>query len=113
VAALPAPQISCGCHPQAEDPFDIERGAGEDEERADGGETRQANIAHGPQQVNNGMPLARAENPESVPNKLLGDHGERLDNRATTAASDGHPALVPMEPIHRPADRKRQGRIGA
>lgn len=32
---------------------------------------KQANIAHGPQQVNNGSSLAGAEKPESEPNKLL------------------------------------------
>jgi uncharacterized membrane protein YheB (UPF0754 family) len=62
---------------------------------------RQANIANGPQQVNNGYASAsahtgistqpathssHAENFQSEPNKLLeADHGERLDTGAQTA----------------------------
>jgi hypothetical protein len=49
---------------------------------------RQANIAHGPQQVNNGVPKpVRAGNFESAQNELLetGD-GERLDNGTAGAA---------------------------
>lgn len=47
----------------------------------------QANIAHGPQQVNNRAPApARGENPD-LQNKLLeDDHGERLDTGATCAS---------------------------
>jgi len=57
---------------------------------------RQANIAHGPQQVNNSAQGAQrrsgasscAESFGSEPNKLLeADHGSYLDNRAPTAAS--------------------------
>lgn len=53
---------------------------------------RQANIAHGPQQVNNGQvnnsgPLARADDLESKPNRLLEAHGERLD--VGTASAPG------------------------
>jgi len=35
---------------------------------------RQANIAHGPQQVNNGPPPARTENATIAPNKVLEAH---------------------------------------
>src|SRR5262245_59178701 len=55
---------------------------------------RQANIAHGPQQVNNGVPLTRAENHESPPNKLLEAHGERPDDRAESEASRGDHAMA-------------------
>lgn len=47
---------------------------------------RQANIANGPQQVNNGS-LARAgELSNNRPNKLLEAHGERLDGRPEEAS---------------------------
>lgn len=46
---------------------------------------KQANIAHGHQQVNNGVPPARTENESTPTNELLeADHGQRLD---TTTAS--------------------------
>ncbi|HEY2883922.1 MAG TPA: hypothetical protein VGJ08_01750 [Rhizomicrobium sp.] len=51
---------------------------------------RQANIANGPQQVNNEMAQtpSRARENENGQNKLLGnDHGERLDARAACATS--------------------------
>jgi hypothetical protein len=65
---------------------------------------RQANIAHGPQQVNNGVSLARAGNSESEPNELLEAHGERLDVGAAGAAVIGDPALAAVGAIHRAAD---------
>lgn len=50
---------------------------------------RQANVAHGPQQVNNGAQPAeasRARESENPPNKLLEQqHGERLDGGASQA----------------------------
>jgi hypothetical protein len=56
---------------------------------------KQANIAHGPQQVNNTLAvgegaLARAEDSELGANRLLETHGARLDTRTTakTGASD-------------------------
>ena len=45
------------------------------------GFAREANIAHGPQQVNNGVPLARAEHLESLASKLLEAHGEGVTSR--------------------------------
>ena len=56
---------------------------------------RQANIAHGPQQVNNGpQPAAdgvsRARESEIPPNKLLEhQHGERLDLGTVQASGRG------------------------
>src|SRR5262249_31355711 len=64
---------------------------------------RQANIAHGPQQVNNGVLLARAENSESAPNKLLEVHGEGLDARATTSTSERDKAVASLGAIDRAA----------
>ena len=47
---------------------------------------KQANIAHGHQQVNNGVPPARTENETNPTNELLeADHGQRLDT--TTAGA--------------------------
>lgn len=74
---------------------------------------RQANIAHGPQQVNNtavlpsptGNPAtrARAAESESEPNKLLEAHGERLDLGTTGAAGTGDQALAAVGTVKRPA----------
>lgn len=58
---------------------------------------RQANIAHGPQQVNNGLPAdkcARAGETESAKTELLGaSDGERLDTGTTSASGRSNPAL--------------------
>lgn len=62
---------------------------------------RQANIAHGPQQVNNGVTAgvvapegARTEKSESAPIELLeSGNGEWLDPRATSTAGRGDPAM--------------------
>ena len=63
---------------------------------------RQANIAHGPQQVNNGSfetntrapAPARAENSENQPNKVLEhQHGERLDFGTAGVASGVDPQV--------------------
>ena len=73
---------------------------------------RQANVAHGPQQVNNGTALpsgpARAGESENPQNKLLEqDHGERLDTRAAGTASGADPAMATLGPVHRFQDRGR------
>ena len=58
---------------------------------------RQANIANGPQQVNNGQP-PRAEEKQNLPNELLEDGDvARLDNGAAFATSGGNQDLVPLE----------------
>ena len=69
---------------------------------------RQANIANGPQQVNNGLSgderaSARPrENIQSEPNKLLeADHGNYLDTRAQGAASRVNPHMATVEAVHR------------
>lgn len=75
---------------------------------------RQANIAHGPQQVNNGPApstspaSAHPGETASAPTELLEDctHGRtQLDARATKAASRTHPQLEPVGAIDRPAHR--------
>jgi hypothetical protein len=69
---------------------------------------RQANIAHGPQQVNNAAfepPLPRARDTESAQTKLLeAADGERLDTRATGTASAANPPLAAVGAIHGPED---------
>jgi hypothetical protein len=71
---------------------------------------KQANIAHGHQQVNNGIPMSPfAEQIESKPNKLLEyGHGERLDARAAGTASGSDQTLAAVEVINRPQDHLRQ-----
>jgi hypothetical protein len=72
---------------------------------------RQANIAHGPQQVNNGLPppshepepLTRAANQEPEPIKLLEAHGERLEFGAAGQAGHGDPVLAVVGARHRPS----------
>lgn len=64
---------------------------------------RQANIAQGPQQVNNGAPVAGAGNSQTEPNKLLeADHGPRLDIGAQTTAGRIDPAMEAVGAQHRP-----------
>ncbi len=66
---------------------------------------RQANIAHGHQQVNNGQGSARAEKPKTVPNKLLEVHdGERLERGAQAAASRDDQELAAVGAIDRAQD---------
>jgi len=73
---------------------------------------RQANIAAGHQQVNNGVsqpsgPSARGKNSEDLPNELLeapSDRIERLDSRAASSAGCGYPELESVEAVHRAAD---------
>jgi hypothetical protein len=73
---------------------------------------RQANIAQGPQQVNNtvslssgdAQSLARAGNQETKPNELLEGHGERLDLGAAETAGASEPALASVGTRYRPAN---------
>jgi hypothetical protein len=74
---------------------------------------RQANIAQGPQQVNNvvsvaseaAQSFARAGNQETEPNELLEAHGERLDFGAADTTGAGDQALAPVGRRDRPANR--------
>lgn len=70
---------------------------------------KQANIAHGPQQVNNGSAaqtsIARAENPSRAPSKQLEQHhGERLDVREAGTASGTYSHLETVGAIDRAED---------
>jgi hypothetical protein len=63
---------------------------------------RQANIAHGHQQVNNGQPSTGAGNFESEPNKLLEvDDGNVLDFGAQTASGRTDQELEAVGAVHR------------
>lgn len=77
---------------------------------------RQANIAHGPQQVNNGGAApsgpvradARppAANSTTAPNELLEQqHGQWLVPRAPGTAGGADPRVEALGEVHRPADR--------
>lgn len=76
---------------------------------------RQANIASGPQQVNNGPVLnsspARAEISESAPNKLLEAKvdGQRLDGGTAGTAGASDTALAPLGAIDGPANVRGKG----
>jgi hypothetical protein len=77
---------------------------------------KQANIAHGPQQVNNGtIPLAsRAGDSEIQQSRLLGaTNGERLDIGATTAARSADPPLEAVGALNRTAHEKGKGASGS
>jgi hypothetical protein len=68
---------------------------------------RQANIAAGPQQVNNAPApaLSRVRETENPPSKLLeAKDGERLDTRAPGAATGANSVLETVEAIYRPED---------
>jgi hypothetical protein len=69
---------------------------------------KQANFAHGHQQVNNGIETAvsRAEQIESRPNELMEqDHGERLDTRTQSTAGRSNTTMAAVEVINRPQNR--------
>ncbi len=57
---------------------------------------RQANIAHGPQQVNNGA----------------APYAERMDGGTAEAASPRDQALAAVGTVHRPANSRGEGPIG-
>ena len=65
---------------------------------------KQANIANGPQQVNNGTAApARTANSQSQQNELLEDShgGAYMDTGATPAAARSNPAVEAVEQVHR------------
>ena len=69
---------------------------------------RQANIAHGPQQVNNGVPsdASRAAERSTLQTELLEvSDGQWLDTRTAGAASGADPHLEAVAPVHRAAKR--------
>jgi hypothetical protein len=73
---------------------------------------RQANIANGPQQVNNGAaadPPAHAHMSESTQSKILeAASNERLDTRAPTTAIATHQAVATVGKDNGTANRKRK-----
>ena len=67
---------------------------------------KQANIAHGPQQINNGTPTSAGKN-QSHPNELLEhQHGNTLDFGAQATAGRADPAMATLEAKHRPTDSR-------
>jgi len=71
---------------------------------------KQANIANGPQQVNNGAPAepSRARETENSENKLLeARNDECLDARAAGTASSRDPALETVGALDRAKDARR------
>ena len=67
---------------------------------------RQANIANGPQQVNNGTPASAGKN-QSPPNELLEhQHGNTLDIGAAATAGRVDPAMATVEAKHRPTNTR-------
>lgn len=65
---------------------------------------RQANIAHGPQQVNNGE-ASRTREVCSEPSKLLEHkYGERLDTITAGRTIGGDPPMEAVGALHRPED---------
>lgn len=80
---------------------------------------KQANISHGPQQVNNGQASltsthagAHAGNNDSEQSKLLEDNSDGrtyLELGATATAKGGHPALEAVGAVHRAEEPRRQG----
>lgn len=71
---------------------------------------KQANIAQGHQQINNGPQATHAGNFQTKPNELLeAQHGKRLDTRAATAAGPSYQTVEAVEPINRPNKRRGQG----
>lgn len=77
---------------------------------------KQANIAHGPQQVNNDSftnstrTRAGARKMRTAPNELLEgpDHGStHMDDRAAATPARGHPTMEALDPIHRPRKPRR------
>lgn len=73
---------------------------------------RQANIAHGPQQINNGVAAesARTEETTNQPIELLeNNRGEWMDAGATSAAGRGDPIVETVGEVDRPAERRGKG----
>ena len=70
---------------------------------------KQANIAHGPQQVNNGVASTHVQQSESAPTELLEhDHGKWLDGTKTVNAGRRDQTLEAVAAVHRPTQRRRK-----
>jgi len=69
---------------------------------------RQANIAHGPQQVNNGTVASRAGGTESATTGLLGaDDGKRMDTGTAGAPGRSDPTVEAVGAVHGAAHGRR------
>jgi hypothetical protein len=67
---------------------------------------KQANIAHGPQQVNNGTGPSRTEENQNAPNKLLERSNDTpMDTRAPSATGGSNSAMEAVGKIDRPSNR--------
>lgn len=72
---------------------------------------KQANIAHGHQQVNNGTAAPHAGESENAPNKLLeAEDGQWMDARAPGTASGADPTMEAVGAVNRPKKRGGQGK---
>jgi hypothetical protein len=79
---------------------------------------KQANIAHGPQQVNNGMVANTipASEPKTLQNELLVEANHertKVDAGTTPTATRSHPAMETVETVNRAKKPRRQGRGSA
>jgi hypothetical protein len=75
---------------------------------------KQANIANGPQQVNNGVPSAESPSHAGLPtnrsDELLGlNHEQRLDTGTAGAAGGVHSRLETVGAVNRSEDCRGQG----
>lgn len=71
---------------------------------------RQANIANGPQQINNGVAperLARAGGNQSRPNELMEANGDRMDGREASATGERDQDVATVGAFHRSPNRRR------
>ena len=76
------------------------------------GYVRQANIAHGPQQVNNATldDMPRGRENQNLQNKLMEQKdGERLDIGTTGTAGQADPAMATLGEVDRAEDEGRKG----
>ena len=79
---------------------------------------RQANVAHGPQQVNNGVSGAVSTDAHAgekaliqQPEQLESSDGERVDAGTAGTAGRGDPALATVDAVDRTEDGGRQGAV--
>lgn len=68
---------------------------------------RQANLANGPQQINNGVPTPRGETPNPTNELLEAGNGEWLDTGAASASGAVDPSMAAVGKVDRSA---KQGR---
>ena len=76
---------------------------------------KQANIAHGPKQINKKtttrITSTRVIKTETLQNELIEDSGNgctHMDAGATTTPARGHPAVEALESVHRPRKPRRK-----